>query len=89
VLIKMESKKNLIQVCQDLEKAVVANKFGVMTIHNLNETMAKKGVPFDRPCRIFEVCNPHQAKKVLEKTSPFPLFSPAASRYSRKGVRWS
>jgi uncharacterized protein (DUF302 family) len=23
-------------------------------------------VPFTRECRIFEVCNPHQAKKVLE-----------------------
>jgi uncharacterized protein (DUF302 family) len=28
--------------------------------------MAEKGVPFARECRIFEVCNPHQAKKVLE-----------------------
>jgi uncharacterized protein (DUF302 family) len=38
-----------------------------MTVHNLKETMKKKGVEFDRECRIFEVCNPHQAKKVLEK----------------------
>ena len=29
--------------------------------------MAKKGVQFDRECRIFEVCNPHRAKEVLEK----------------------
>jgi uncharacterized protein (DUF302 family) len=28
--------------------------------------MAKKGVPFDRDCFIFEICNPLQAKKVLE-----------------------
>lgn len=77
MLIKMESKKNLNQACQDLEKAVIANKFGVMAVHNLNESMAKKGVAFDRPCRIFEVCNPHQAKRVLEKNrhlhlSPLP-----------------
>ena len=76
MLIKMESQKKLDQVCQDLEKAVVANKFGVMTIHNLNETMAKKGVQFDRPCRIFEVCNPHQAKKVLEKNINISTFLP-------------
>ena len=55
------------RVCQDLEKAVVEHKFGVMTVHNLKETMRKKGVEFDRECRIFEVCNPHQAKRVLEK----------------------
>lgn len=67
MLFKMESKKTIDQVCQDLEKAVVAHKFGVMTIHNLKETMNKKGVEFKRECRIFEVCNPQQAKKVLER----------------------
>ncbi len=67
MLYEIESKKKLDQVCQDLEKAVVNHKFGVMTVHNLKETMKKKGVEFERECRIFEVCNPHQAKKVLEK----------------------
>ncbi len=66
MLFEVESNKTIEQVCQDLEKAVVAHKFGVMTVHNLKETMKKKGVEFDRECRIFEVCNPHQAKKVLE-----------------------
>jgi uncharacterized protein (DUF302 family) len=67
MLYEIESTKPIDQVCQDLEKAVVSHKFGVMTVHNLKETMKKKGVEFDRECRIFEVCNPHQAKKVLEK----------------------
>jgi len=38
-----------------------------MQIHNLKETMAKKGVEFARECLIFEVCQPQQAKKVLEQ----------------------
>ncbi len=67
MLYEIESTKTLDQVCQDLERAVVNHKFGVMTVHNLKETMKKKGVEFDRECRIFEVCNPHQAKRVLEK----------------------
>jgi uncharacterized protein (DUF302 family) len=67
MLFEIESAKTIDQVCQDLEKAVVEHKFGVMTVHNLKETMKKKGVEFDRECRIFEVCNPHQAKRVLEK----------------------
>ncbi|HCS49269.1 MAG TPA: hypothetical protein DIW61_13850 [Candidatus Aminicenantes bacterium] len=67
MLCEIESTKTIDQVCQDLEKAVVENKFGVMTVHNLKETMKKKGVEFDQECRIFEVCNPHQAKRVLEK----------------------
>jgi len=39
----------------------------VMQVHNLKETMTKKGVDFDRECLIFEVCQPQQAKKVLEQ----------------------
>ena len=67
MLYEVESTKTIDQVCEDLEKAAVEHKFGVMTVHDLKETMKKKGVEFDRECRIFEVCNPHQAKRVLEK----------------------
>jgi uncharacterized protein (DUF302 family) len=38
-----------------------------MQVHNLKETMAKKGVEFARECLIFEVCQPQQAKKVLDE----------------------
>jgi uncharacterized protein (DUF302 family) len=59
--------KDLEKVCNDLQEAVARHKFGVLHVHNLKETMARKGVEFAHPCRIFEVCNPHQAKKVLEQ----------------------
>ena len=38
-----------------------------MQAHNLKETMMKKGVDFARECLIFEVCQPQQAKKVLDE----------------------
>ena len=38
----------------------------MLGVHDLKAKMAEKGVPFARERRIFEVCNPHQAKKVLE-----------------------
>lgn len=60
------SKKPLDRLAIDLEQAVARNKFGVLGVHDLKESMAKKGVAFGRECRIYEVCNPHQAKKVLE-----------------------
>ena len=62
----VESTKPLERLASDLTDAVVKNKFGVLGVHDLKQTMAKKGVAFERECRIFEVCNPHQAKKVLE-----------------------
>jgi uncharacterized protein (DUF302 family) len=87
MLFKMETAKEFEQVCRDLEKAVASNKFGVMAIHNLNDTMKKKGVEFYRPCRIFEVCNPHQAKKVLERNMDLSSFLPCRISVFAEGER--
>ena len=62
----VESTKPLAQVVTDLEAAVARHRFGVLGVYDLKAKMAEKGVPFGPECRIFEVCNPHQAKKVLE-----------------------
>ena len=62
----VESRKPLDRVAKDLEEAVARHQFGVLGVHDLKATLAKKGVDFSPERRIFEVCNPHQAKKVLE-----------------------
>jgi len=62
----VESRKPLDRVAKDLEDAVARHHFGVLGVHDLKAAMAKKGVDFGPECRVFEVCNPHQAKKVLE-----------------------
>ena len=67
MLYTVETNKALDVVCTDLQQAVTQHQFGVMSVHNLKETMAKKGVDFGPECRIFEICNPHQAKRVLEQ----------------------
>lgn len=66
MLYVVNSTKPLDRLAGDLEQAVARHKFGILGVHNLKESMAKKGVAFERECRIFEVCNPHQAKRVLE-----------------------
>jgi uncharacterized protein (DUF302 family) len=49
--------------------------------------MAKKGVEFARECRIFEVCNPHRAKKVLEANPEISTALPCRiSVYEEGGV---
>jgi uncharacterized protein (DUF302 family) len=62
----VESRKPLDRVAKDLEDAVARHHFGVLGVHDLKVAMAKKGVDFGPDCRIFEICNPRQAKKVLE-----------------------
>ena len=67
LLIKLSTDKTVSETTAALHAAVQANHFGVMQLHNLKETMAKKGVAFARECLIFEVCQPHQAKQVLDE----------------------
>jgi uncharacterized protein (DUF302 family) len=67
MLVKLATDKTLSEAAAALQAAVQANHFGVMQVHNLKETMAKKGVEFARECLIFEVCQPQQAKKVLDQ----------------------
>ena len=67
MLIKIPTDKTVSDAATALQAAVQANHFGVMQVHNLKETMNKKGVEFARECLIFEVCQPQQAKKVLDE----------------------
>ena len=83
----VESRKSLDRVAKDLEAAVARHKFGVLGVHDLKAKMADKGVPFDRECRVFEVCNPHQAKQVLEANLEISTALPCRiSVYEERGV---
>ena len=67
MLFKLSTDKTVSEAADALQAAVQANHFGVLHVHNLKESMAKKGVDLARECLIFEVCQPQQAKKVLDK----------------------
>ena len=67
MLVKLSTDKTVSETASALHAAVQANHFGVMQVHNLKETMTKKGVAFGHECLIFEVCKPQQAKKVLDE----------------------
>jgi uncharacterized protein (DUF302 family) len=60
------SARPLGEIEKGLSDSAERNKFGIIAVHDLQETMKKKGVDLGIQCRIYEVCNPHQAKKVLE-----------------------
>jgi len=83
----VESTKPLTQLAADLEQAVTRHKFGVLGVHDLKAKMAEKGVPFARECRIFEVCNPHQAKKVLEANLEISTALPCRISVYEEGER--
>lgn len=49
-----------------LEAAAKKHQFGVLHETDLREKMHSKGVEFAPACMVFDVCNPHRAKVVLE-----------------------
>ena len=57
--------KSFEQASSDLDVAVKNLEFGVLHIHDLGETLRSKGIDFKENIRVFEVCNPKQAAKVL------------------------
>ena len=61
----VETSKSFEQAAADLDTAVKKHGFGVLHIHDLGSTLRSKGIAFDEQCRVFEVCNPAQAAKVL------------------------
>ena len=66
MLYQVKSSKSLHEIERDLKDSAARHQFGVIAMHDLKETLNKKGVALSMECRIYEVCNPHQAKKVLE-----------------------
>ena len=66
MLFKIESKKELAQIGRELEAAAQRHKFGVLAVHDLKAKMREKGADFQGECLIYEVCNPFQAREVLE-----------------------
>lgn len=61
----VETRKTFDQASADLESAVKNHGFGVLHVHDLGSTLRSKGIAFDEQCKVFEVCNPLQAAKVL------------------------
>jgi uncharacterized protein (DUF302 family) len=62
-----ETSKSFEQASSDLQAAVANHGFGVLHVHDLGATLRGKGIAFDEECKVFEVCNPGQAAKVMAR----------------------
>lgn len=85
MLYELESSKSLDQIGKDLEDAASRHKFGVLTVHDLQKKMQEKGIEMDREVRIFEVCNPKQAKEVIEANPKVSTALPCRISVYREG----
>jgi len=82
----VETEKSFDQASAALESAVKRNDFGVLHVHDLATTLRSKGIAFDEQCKIFEVCNPGQAARVLATDMRLNMALPCRiSVFTEKG----
>jgi len=82
----VDTAKSFEQAAADLDAAVKRHGFGVLHVHDLGNTLRSKGLSFTENCRVFEVCNPAQAAKVLAADMQMNMALPCRiSVYTEKG----
>lgn len=83
----VESKKDFDRAAADLDAAVKRRGFGVLHVHDVGATMRAKGVDFPEQCRIFEVCQPAHAARVMAADMRLNMALPCRiSVYTEKGA---
>jgi len=82
----VETDKSFQQASADLESAIKRHGFGVLHVHDLGTTLRTKGIAFNEECKVFEVCNPLQAAKVLSTDMRLNMALPCRiSVFTEKG----
>lgn len=80
------STKPFDQALNDLEANLAGAKFGVLWSLDVPAKLKEKGVEFNQPYRILEVCNPAKAKQALEIDPKVGFFLPCKlTVYSKDG----
>lgn len=72
---EIESSRPFTDVVSDVEKLTAENKFRVLHVHDVQATLADKGLERD-PLKIIEICNATFAHQALIKDMRVSLFMP-------------
>lgn len=87
MVFELQSRKSAAEIDAALREAAARHKFGVLSVIDLKEKMQEKGINFKDECSIYEVCNPQQAKRVLDANGAVSTALPCRiSVYGSEGV---
>lgn len=82
----VDSTKSFDAAAKDLEAAVERHGFGVLHVHDMGAILRSKGIKFTNECKVFEICNPKQAEKVLATDLRLNMALPCRiSVYTERG----
>ncbi|MBM7703578.1 DUF302 domain-containing protein [Metabacillus iocasae] len=68
-----------------LEEALKSEQFGVLWQFNIKDKLQEKGFEFEKEFVVLEVCNPEEAKRVLEEESLVSYFLPCKMVVYKEG----
>ncbi len=72
----VETDKSMDQAIDSLEAALQEVKFGVLWQFDIKEKLNAKGLDFQQPYKVLEVCNPFEANRVLQENHMVGYFLP-------------
>ena len=72
----VDTVKDFDGACMALEDAAATHGFTVLTVHDLGEKLRSKAISFPEQCRVFEICNPQQAARVLSSDIALSMVLP-------------
>ena len=72
----VKTNESIEKAIETLESELKNEAFGVLWKFDIKETLENKGFDFDQSYRVLEVCNPKEAKDILEKNSLVGYFLP-------------
>ncbi|MDP4127478.1 MAG: DUF302 domain-containing protein [Bacillota bacterium] len=73
---EVKTGKTFLTAVEDLKKTLSENSFGVLWELNFKDKLAEKGLDFQPNFKVLEVCNPKQAKEVLDRHIEVGYFLP-------------
>ncbi|MGE5486622.1 MAG: DUF302 domain-containing protein [bacterium] len=85
MLFELPSSKPIEEIERGLQEAAARHKFGILCTHDLKQKLVEKGVEFGGEARVYEVCNPQQAKRVLEANGALSAVLPCRISVYRAG----
>ncbi len=66
MIFELTSTRPLAEIGQRLQEAAARHGFGVLGVHDLKQTLQKKGFEYNGECQVYEICQPRQAKTILD-----------------------
>lgn len=72
----VETEKSIEDAIASLEVSLKEEKFGILWQFDIKDKLQEKGLDFNQQYRVLEVCNPHEAQRVLLENQLVGYFLP-------------